>query len=184
MSYASWNGPGSIETIPNNTVFTTVSQNGSNYLTTVNAVPEVISRNSVLSTMVDEQLTTFFQASNVPAGLYKAGFWWQAGTGASDVWQPRDYFSFTVAAQDYINTPSNSNASQFYRTRSTYAVPYTEGVDPIAPGPNGSVYGIHQGFLNVSSMQTVSFCAFMEDFADNPTTHSVAIADPFLQKVG
>jgi hypothetical protein len=24
----------------------------------------------------------------------------------------------------------------------------------------------------------------MEDFADNPNTHSVAMADPFLQKIG
>jgi hypothetical protein len=183
MSYASWNGPGAIQTIPNNTTITTVNQNGSNYQTTVNLVPEVIDRGFLLSTMKDEAVTTFFQASNVPPGLYKAGFWWQAGTGAADPWQARDYFSFFVASDDYLKTPLNSNAGAFYKTKSTYTVPFTEGIDPIGAA-NGSSYGIHQGFLNISSIQKVNFCAFMEDFADNPNTHSVAMGDPFLQKIG
>lgn len=183
MSYASWNGPGAIQTIPNNTTITNVNQNGSNYQTTVNLVPEVINRGILLSTMKDEAITTFFQASNVPPGLYKAGFWWQAGTGAADVWQARDYFSFFVSSDDFLKTPLNSNAGAFYKTRSTYAVPFTEGVDPLGAA-NGSVYGVHQGFLNISSIQKVNFCAFMEDFADNPNTHSVAMGDPFLQKIG
>ena len=183
MSYASWYGSAQLNTIPNNNVYTSVTQNGSNYTTNVNPVPEVISRSGVLSTMVDEANTTFFTASNVQPGLYKAGMYWQVGTGAADVWQPRDYFNFFVAAQDYINTPTNSNAGQFYKTRNSVAVPYTEGADPIA-NPNGSVYGQHTGFLNVSSIQNVNFCAYMEDFADNPTTHSVYMTDAYLQKIG
>lgn len=183
MSYASWYGPAQLSSIPDNNVFTNVVQNGSNYTTNVNVVPEVISRNIVLSTMQDEAVTTFFTASNVPPGLYKAGMWCQVGTGAADVWQPRDYVSFFVATQDYINTPANSNALAYYKTRTTSTVPYTEGIDPVG-GANGTVNTIHQGFLNVSSMQTVSFCAYMEDFADNPTTHSVSMGDPFLQKIG
>lgn len=182
MSFASWNG-NTNQSIPSNTLITQVTQNGSNYTTTINAVPEVISRNLVLSTMVDEANTTFFTAPNVQPGLYKAGFWYQAGTGAADVWQPRDYFQFFVAAQDYINTPTNSNAANFYKTRNSVAVPFTEGADPVG-GANGSVYGQHVGFLNVSSIQNVNFCAYMEDFADNPTTHSVAMTDPWLQKIG
>ena len=181
MSYASWYGVS--QTIPNNATITTVFQNGSNYTTDVNLVPQVISRGLVLSTMTDEVNTLFFTASNVPPGLYKAGFWWQVGTGAADVWQPRDYVQFFVAAQDYINNPSNSNASGFYKTRNSVAVPYTEGADPVG-GSNGSVYGQHSGYLNVSSIQNVSFCAYMEDFSDNPLTHAVAIADPWLQKIG
>lgn len=181
MSFASWYGIP--QNIPNNSILTTVSQNGSNYTTVVNAVPQVISRGSVLSTMVDEVNTIFYTASNVQPGLYKAGMWWTCGTGAIDVWQPRDYFQFFVAAQDYINSSNNSNAQTLYRTRSSYAVPYTEGVDPVG-GSNGSVFGQHYGYLNVSSIQNVHFCAYMEDFADNPTTHSVLMADPWLQKVG
>lgn len=182
-SYSSWYGAAQMNTIPNNNVYTTITQNGSNYTTNVNPVPEVISRTSVLSTMVDEVNTTFFTASNVQPGLYKAGFWWQVGTGASDLWQPRDYFNFFVATQDYLNTPTNSNALAYYKTRTTSAVPFTEGIDPIS-GANGSVNGVHQGFLNVSSIQNVSFCAYMEDFGDNPNTHSVIMSDPFLQKIG
>lgn len=184
MSYASWLGSAQLATIPNNNVFTSVTQNGSNYTTNVNPVPEVISRNSVLSTMVDEAITTFFTASNVQPGLYKAGFYWQCGTGAADVWQARDYFQFFVASQDFINNPSNSNAVNLYKTRNSVAVPFTEGADPIGGVPNGSVFGQHTGFLNISSIQNVNFCAFMEDFSDNPTTHTVLIADPYLQKIG
>jgi hypothetical protein len=183
MSFATWNGPGSIETIPNNTAFTTVNQNGQSYLTTINVVPEVISRQPVLSTMVDEVNTTFFTASNVPAGLYKAGMYFQCGTGAADPWQARDYFSFFVASQDYLNLPNDSNAASFYKTRNSTVTPFTEGFDPIA-GANGSVNGQHTGFLTVSSIQNVNFCAYMEDFADNPTTHSVFMTDPYLQKIG
>lgn len=183
MSYANWNGPGDIQTIPNNTTITTVTQNGSNYLTQVNVVPEVISRNLLLSTMKDEQVTTFFQASNVPPGLYKAGMWWTCGTGAADPWQARDYFQFFVASDDYLRSPNDSNAAAYYKTKNTYAVPFTEGVDPVGTS-NGSVYGVHQGFLNISSIQKVNFCAYMEDFSDNPTTHSVALGDAFLQKIG
>lgn len=182
MSYASWNGNVS-QTIPNNTFITAVTQNGSNYTTTVNAVPTVISRNLVLSTMTDEANTIFFRASNVQPGLYKAGFWWQVGTGAADVWQARDYFQFFVAAQDYINTPADSNAANLYKTRNSVAVPFTEGADPVG-GANGSVYGQHVGYLNVSSIQNVNFCAYMEDFSDNPTTHSVAMSDAWIQKIG
>jgi hypothetical protein len=183
MSFASWNGPGSIETIPNNTAFTTVNQNGQSYLTTINVVPEVISRNFVLSTMVDEVITTFFTASNVPPGLYKAGMFYSVGTGTADPFQPRDYFDFFVASQDYLNLPNDSNASQFYRTRRSTVNPFAEGFDPIVTGA-GTVNGQHTGFLNVSSIQNVSFCSFMEDFGDNPATHSVFIADPYLQKIG
>lgn len=182
-AYASWFGTAQDSTIPNNTVFTNVTQNGSNYTTFVNAVPQVLSRGSVLSTMVDEANTTFFTASNVPPGLYQAGMWWTCGTGAADVWQPRDYFQFFVAAQDYLNTSNDSNAQTFYKTKNSVAVPYTEGADPIG-GSNGSVYGQHIGFLNVSSIQNVNFCAYMEDFADNPTTHTVVMSDPWLQKIG
>jgi hypothetical protein len=181
MSYASWFGVP--QTIPNNSILTTVTQNGNTYTTTVNAVPQVISRGTVLSTMVDEVNTTFFTASSVQPGLYKAGFSWQVGTGAADLWQPRDYVSFFVAAQDYLNTPTNSNATAFYKTKNSVAVPYTEGADPIA-GPNGTVYGQHVGYLNVSSIQNVNFVAYMEDYADNPTSHAVAMSDPWLQKVG
>lgn len=183
MSYANWNGPGDIQTIPNNTTITTVTQNGSNYLTQVNVVPEVISRNIVLSTMKDEAITTFFQASNVPPGLYKAGFWWEAATSAADVWQPRDYFQFFVASDDYIKTPNNSNANAYYRTKATYAAPYTEGIDPVG-GANGSVFGFHEGFLNISSIQKVNYVAYMEDFADNASNHAVAMGDPYLWKIG
>lgn len=182
MSYASWNG-NTNQSIPSNTLITQVTQNGSNYTTTINAVPEVISRSTVLSTMTDEVVTKFFTASNVQPGLYKAGFWWDVGTGAADLWQQRDYFQFFVAAQDYLNTPSDSNASALYKTKNSVAVPFTEGADPIG-GANGSVYGQHSGYLNISSVQNVSFCAYMEDFSDNPTTHSVAMADPWLQKIG
>ena len=181
MSYASWYG--TPQTIADNTFLTTVSQNGSNYTTLVNSVPSVISRGSVLSTMTDEAITTFFTASNVPPGLYKAGFWWQAGTGAADVWQPRDYFQFFVAAQDFINNSNNTTAATFYKTRESVAVPYTEGADPVG-GSNGTVTGQHSGYLNISSIQNVNFCAYMEDFADNPTTHAVIIADPWIQKIG
>ena len=183
MSYSSWLGSAQLATIPNNNVFTTVTQNGITYTTNVNAVPEVISRSQVLSTMVDEATTTFFTASNVQPGLYKAGFYWQCSTGAADVWQPRDYFQFFVAAQDFINDPSNSNAVSLYKTRNSVAVPFTEGADPVG-GSNGSVYGQHQGYLNVSSIQNVSFCAYMEDFSDNPSTHAVLMADPWIQKIG
>jgi hypothetical protein len=182
MAYSSWNGSAQLATIPNNTVFTTVYQNGSNYTTSINAVPEVITRSTVLSTMVDEVNTIFFTASNVQPGLYKAGFYWTCGTGAADVWQPRDYFQFYVCAQDYLNAPTNSNA-YLWKTRNSVAVPYTEGADPIS-GANGSVFGQHTGFLNVSSIQNVSFVAYMEDFSDNPSTHSVAMSDPWLQKIG
>ncbi len=183
MSYASWYGSAQLASIPNNTIYTSVTQNGSNYTTNVNPVPEVVGRNLILSTMVDEATTTFFTASNVQPGLYKAGFYWQCGTGAADVWQPRDYFTFFVAAQDYINNPTNSNAGNFYKTRSSTACPFTEGIDPIG-GANGSVSGQHIGYLNVSSIQTVNFCAYMEDFADNPTTHTVTMGDAWLQKIG
>lgn len=181
MSYASWYGVP--QTIANNTTITQVTQNGSNYTTDVNIVPQVISRTPVLSTMVDEVNTTFFTTSNVPPGLYKAGMWWQVGTGAVDVWQPRDYFQLFVCGQDYLNTPLNSNAQAFYKTRNSVAVPYTEGADPVG-GSNGSVYGQHVGYFNISSMQTVNWVAYMEDFSDNPTTHSVAMSDPWLQKIG
>lgn len=183
MSYASWYGSAQLNTIPNNTVYTSVTQNGSNYTTNVNPVPEVIARSGVLSTMVDEANTTFFTACNVQPGLYKVGMYWQVGTGAADVWQPRDYINFFVAAQDYLNTPTNSNAEEFYKTRNSVAVPYTEGVDPIG-SPNGTVFGQHTGFLNVSSIQNINFCAYMEDFADNPTTHAVYMTDAYLQKIG
>lgn len=183
MSYASWYGSAQLATIPNNTIFTTVTQNGSNYTTNVNPIPEVISRQQVLSTMVDEVTTTFFTASNVQPGLYKAGMFWQVGTGAADVWQPRDYFQFFVAAQDYINTPTNSNAAALYKSRNSLACPFTEGIDPVG-GANGSVAGQHIGYLNVSSIQNVNFCAYMEDFADNPTTHTVLMSDAWLQKIG
>jgi hypothetical protein len=183
MSYASWFGSAQLATIPNNTVYTSVTQNGSNYTTNVNPVPEVISRNTVLSTMVDEANTTFFTASNVQPGLYRAGMFWTCGTGAADLWQPRDYVQFFVASQDYLNNPTNSNAANLYKTKNSVAVPFTEGADPIG-GANGSVYGQHMGYLNISSIQNVNFCAYMEDFADNPTTHAVSIADPWLQKIG
>ena len=181
MSYANWFG--TPQTIPSNSILTTVTQNGSNYTTVINAVPNVISRTSVLSTMVDEAVTTFFKASNVEPGLYKTGFWWQVGTGAADVWQPRDYFNFYVASDDYLNNPTNSNAQQFYKTNTTSCVPYTEGIDPVG-GSNGTVNGIHTGFLSLSSMQAISFVAYMEDFSDNPTTHSVLMANPYIQKIG
>lgn len=181
MSYANWYG--SIQTIPTNSINTNVFQNGSNYTTTVNVVPQVISRTTVLSTMVDEATTTFFSTSNIDPGLYQVGFWWQCGTSAVDVWQPRDYFNFFVATDDFLRTPSNNNAATFYKSRNSYAVPYTEGVDPLG-GANGSVFGQHIGYVNVSSIQKLNFCAFMEDFADNPTSHSVAIADPWIQKIG
>lgn len=187
MSYNSWFGPAQINTIPNNSVYTSVFQNGSNYTTVVNAVPEVIGRGTVLSTMVDEVNTTFFTASNVQPGLYKAGMYWSVGTGAADLWQPRDYVQFFVAAQDYLNNPTDSNAASLYKTRNSVAVPYTEGADPIGTPPNnqnGTVYGEHVGYLNVSSIQNVSFCAYMEDFSDNPTTHAVSMADAWLQKIG
>lgn len=181
MSYASWYGVP--QTIANNATITQVTQNGSNYTTNVNLVPQVISRTSVLSTLTDEVNTIFFTASNVPSGLYQAGMWWQAATGAADVWQPRDFLQFFVCAQDFLNTPSNSNAVNFYKTRNSVAVPYTEGADPIG-GSNGSVYGQHIGFLNVSSIQNVNWVCYMEDFADNPVTHSAIIADPWIQKIG
>lgn len=183
MSYASWYGSAQLNTIPNNNVFTSVVQNGSAYTTNVNVVPEVISRTPVLSTMVDEVTTTFFTASNVQPGFYKAGLYFQCGTGAADPWQSRDYLNFFVASQDYLNNPTNSNAASFYKTRTSTVTPFTMGFDPIA-GANGSVNGQHIGFLNVSSVQNVNFCSYMEDFADNPTTHSVFMADPFLQKIG
>lgn len=182
-SYASWYGPAQLATIPNNSVYTTVTQNGSNYTTNVDVVPQVISRSVVLSTMVDEVRTVFFTAPDVPPGLYKAGMYWQCATGASDPWQARDYFQFFVAAQDFLNTPTNSNAGQFYKTRNSVAVPFTEGADPIG-GANGSVYGQHIGYLNVSSIQTVNWCAYMEDSGDNPATHSVLMTDAWLQKIG
>lgn len=181
MSYPSWFGVP--QTIANNATITTVSQNGSNYVTDVNVVPQVISRGSVLSTMVDEVNTIFFTASNVPPGLYRAGMYWQVGTGAADVWQARDYIQFFVSTQDYLGNTSNSNAATFYKTRNSVAVPFTEGADPVG-GANGTVFGQHQGYLTVSTMQTISWCAFMEDFSDNPTTHAVALADPWLQKIG
>lgn len=183
MSYASWYGPVQNTSLPNNNVYTTVTQNGSNYTTNVNIVPEVVSRPLVLSTMVDEAVTTFCTVSNVQPGLYKAGMWWTCGTGAADVWQPRDYFQFFVAGQDWIKDPNNVNAANFYKTKNSVAVPFTEGADPVG-GANGSVYGQHTGFLNVSSIQNVNFCAYMEDFADNPTTHSVAMGDFYIQKIG
>lgn len=183
MSYASWLGSAQLATIPNNTVYTTVTQAGSTYTTSVNPVPVLISRNTVLSTMTDEAITTFFTASNVQPGLYKAGFWWTCGTGAADLWQARDFFQFFVAAQDFINNPTNSNALNLYKTKNSVAVPFTEGADPVG-GANGSVYGQHIGYLNVSSIQNVNFCAYMEDFSDNPSTHSVTMGDPWLQKIG
>lgn len=183
MSYASWNGSAQLNTIPNNTVFTNVVQNGSTITTTINVVPEVITRGLRLSTMVDEAITTFATASNVQPGLYKAGMWWTCGTGAADLWSSRDYFQFFVAAQDYIKSPNDANASALYKTKNSVAVPFTEGADPVG-GANGSVYGQHIGYLNVSSIQNVNFCAYMEDFADNPNTHTVAIGDTWLQKIG
>lgn len=183
MSYASWFGPGSIETIPNNTTITTVTQNGSNYATSVNLVPEVISRQQVLSTMTDEAITTFFTASNVPPGLYYAGVGYNVGTSAVDVWQPRDFFQIFVASADFLKTPTNSNASLFYKTKNTLLAPYYSGADPVG-GQNGSMQGQHAGFLNLSTMQAVSFCAYMEDFSDNPTAHSVTLYDPWIQKIG
>lgn len=181
MSYANWYGVP--QTIPSNSLLTTVTQNGNTYTTVVNAVPQVVSRSNVLSTMVDEANTTFFTVPNVQPGLYKAGFWWTCGTGAADLWQPRDYIQFFVAAQDFLNNTSNSNAQQLYKTKNSVAVPYTEGADPVG-GANGSVYGQHFGYLNVSSIQNVNFCAYMEDFSDNPTTHTVIISDPWIQKIG
>lgn len=181
MSYASWYGVP--QTIANNTTITQVSQNGSNYTTDVNIVPQVISRTLVLSTMQDEVNTIFFTASNVPPGLYKAGMWWQVGTGAADPWQPRDFTQFFVCAQDYLNTPSNSNAANFYKTRNSVTVPYTEGADPIGSS-NGTTTGQHCGFLNVSSIQNVSWVAYMEDFNDVPISHAVAMTDAWLQKIG
>lgn len=183
MSYASWFGPGAIDTIPNNTTITSVTQNGSNYTTSINVAPTVISRNSLLSTMVDEVTTTFFQTSNVQPGLYEAGFWYSVGTTASDVWTSNDYFSFFVASQDFINNPNDGNAQTYYKTRSTYVNPYFEGVSPTG-GYNGTVQGTHRGFINVSSIQTVSYCAFMEDYADNASNHSVVMADPYIRKIG
>jgi hypothetical protein len=183
MSYASWYGAAQQDSIPSNNVYTSVTQNGSNYTTNVNVVPEVVQRTQVLSTMVDEAVTTFCTLSNVQPGLYKAGMYWTCGTGAADVWQAGDYFNFFVAAQDYINNPTNSNAAGFYKTRNSVAVPFTMGADPVG-GANGSVYGQHVGFLNVSSIQNVNWCAYMEDFADNPTTHSVLMTDFFIQKIG
>ena len=182
MSYASWFGVE--QTIPNNSAITQVSQNGSNYTTTVNVVPQVLSRTSVLSTMVDEARTTFFTASNVSPGLYKAGLYYQIGTGAADVWQIGDYVSVYVAGQDYMNNPTNGNAQTFYRTRPTTVNPYY-GVSPTASNaPNGSLFGQHYGYLNISSIQNVNWVAFMEDFADNPATHAVVLADPWIQKIG
>jgi len=181
MSYANWFGVP--QTIPSNTLVTNVTQNGSNYVTSINAVPTVISRNGVLSTMKDEAITTFFTASNVPPGLYKVGFYWNVGTGAGDPWQAGDYYNFFVATKDYLNNTSNSNAQQLYKSRTTSCVPFTEGVDPVG-SPNGSVTGIHQGFVTVSSIQNLSFCAYLEDFSDNPTTHTAFLADPFIQKIG
>lgn len=181
MSYASWFG--TPQTIPTNSITTNVFQNGSNYTATVNVVPEVISRGSVLSTMRDEAVTTFFQTGNIDPGLYQVGFYWTCGTSAVDVWQPRDYFQFFVAADDWVNNPSNSNAANFYKSKNSYAVPFTEGVDPLG-GANGSVYGQHIGYVNVSSIQKLNFIAFMEDFSDNPTSHSVLISDPWIQKIG
>jgi len=183
MSYASWYGAAQNSAVPDNNVYTTVTQNGSNYTTNVNVVPEVISRTSVLSTMVDEVTTTFFSVSNVQPGLYKAGMYFQCGTGAADVWQARDYLNFFVASQDFLNNPNNSNAASRYKTRNSTVTPFTMGFDPIG-GANGSVNGQHYGFLEISSPQTVNFCAYMEDFADNPTTHSVFMTDPFIQKIG
>lgn len=181
MSYASWFG--TPQTIATNSIITNVFQNGSNYTATVNVVPEVILRTPVLSTMVDEVVTTFYQTQSLEPGLYKAGFWFQCATGAADVWAPRDYFELFVASDDYIQTPNNTNAQQFYKTKSSYAVPYTEGVDPIG-GANGSVYGQHTGYVNISSIQKLNFCAYMEDFNDNATTHAVRMSDPWIQKVG
>ena len=183
MSYASWFGSAQLATIPNNTVFTSVTQNGSNYTTSVNAVPEVVSRGSVLSTMVDEVNTTFFTASNVQPGLYKAGMFYSVGTGTADPFQARDYVDFFVASQDFLNDPTNSNANTFYKTRRTTVNPFASGFDPIVTGA-GTVNGTHTGYLNISSIQNVNFCAYMEDFADNPSTHSVLLADPWLQKIG
>lgn len=183
MSYASWYGTAALNTIPNNNVFTSVVQNGSNITTNVNVVPEVISRTPVLSTMVDEVRTTFFTASNVQPGLYKAGMYFQCGTGAADPWEARDFLQFFVASQDFMNNPSNSNAANLFKTRTTTITPFTEGFDPIGSA-NGSVNGQHSGYLNVSSIQNVNFVAFLEDFSDNPVTHSVFMADPWLQKIG
>lgn len=183
MSYASWYGSAQLATIPNNTVFTNVTQNGSNYTTNVNVVPELISRTAVLSTMVDEVNTTFFTATNVEPGLYRAGMYWTCATGAAAPWQARDYFQFFVAAQDYLNTPTDTNAANLYKTRNSVAVPFTEGADPITAA-NGTVYGQHVGYLSVSSIQNVNFCAYMEDFDDNPGTHAVFMTDPWLQKIG
>jgi hypothetical protein len=183
MSFASWYGSAQLNTIPNNNVFTSVVQNNSNYTTNVNVVPEVISRTPILSTMTDEVNTTFFTASNVQPGLYKAGMYFQCGTGAADPWQSRDYFNFFVASQDFLNNPTNSNAASLYKTRTSTVTPFTEGFDPIG-GANGSVNGQHSGYLNVSSVQNVNFVAFMEDFADNPNTHSVFMTDPWIQKIG
>jgi hypothetical protein len=181
MSYANWFG--TTQSITDNTTLTTVTQNGSNYITTINVVPSVISRSSVLSTMVDEVNTIFFTASNVPPGLYKAGMYFQCGTGAADPWEARDYLNFFVASQDFINNPSNSNAASLYKTRNSTVTPFTMGFDPIGAA-NGSVNGQHTGFLTISSIQNVNFVAYMEDFADNPTTHSVFMSDPYLQKIG
>ena len=181
MSYASWYG--APQPITDNTFLTTVTQEGKTYTTTVNAVPSVISRDIVLSTMVDEVNTSFFTVKDVPPGLYKAGCWFQVGTGAADVWQARDYVSIFVASQDFLNNPSNSNAINYYKTRNSVTVPFTEGADPVG-GANGSVFGQHTGFLNLSSIQSVSWCAYMEDFNDAPLTHTVILADPFLQKIG
>lgn len=183
MSYASWYGSAQLATIPNNTLYTNVTQNGSNYTTSVNAIPTVISRGTVLSTMVDEVNTIFYTASNVEPGLYKAGFYWYVATGAADLWQARDFVNLFVASQDYISNTSNSNAATFYKTRNSVAVPFTEGADPVG-GANGTVFGQHYGYLNISSVQNVHFCAYMEDFADNATTHAVAISDPWIQKIG
>lgn len=183
MSFASWNGPSVQQSLPNNTVFTTVTNNGSNYITNVNVVPQLISRNTVLSTMTDEVVTRFFTIGNVEPGTYKAGFSWQVGTGAADLWQPRDYFNMFVCGQDYFNDQINSNAAAYYKTNNTSVTPYTEGADPIS-GANGTVQGQHFGFFEVSSIQSVHFCSYMEDFSDNPTTHSVAITDPWIQKIG
>jgi hypothetical protein len=133
--------------------------------------------------MVDEVNTIFFTASNVPPGLYNAGLYFQCGTGSADPWQARDFVKFFVASQDYINDPTNSNAATFYKTRNSSVNPFAMGFDPIVAG-GGSVNGQHSGYLNISSIQNVNFVAFMEDFADNPSTHSVFMADPWLQKIG
>lgn len=184
MSYANWFGTAGGE-IANNTALTTVTQNGSTFTTTINVAPVMFDAGIVISTLKDEQKTTFYRLSNVPPGLYKGGFWWEVGTAATDTWQPKDYIQFSIVTT-YNTCNTNPNPS-LYAIGPVSANPFYQGIDSTGTSNNGSVVGSHEGTFYVASNQgpqNVDYYCVLEDFADNAFGHYGIMGKPWIMKIG